>query len=75
MFTRLEFLLTNNFEQISLAKIFFPRPSGPDIIIPCGIFDRGVTSISEILGKLIDMNQIKMIITEKFNNNFKKDIL
>ena len=46
-----------------------------DSIIPCGIFDRGVTSISEILGKLIDMNQIKMIITEKFNNNFKKDIL
>ena len=46
-----------------------------DGIIPCGIFDRGVTSISEILGKLIDMNQIKMIITEKFNNNFKKDIL
>lgn len=46
-----------------------------DSIIPCGILDRGVTSISEILGKLIDMNQIKMIITEKFNNNFKKDIL
>ena len=46
-----------------------------DSIIPCGIFDRGVTSISEILGRLIDMNQIKMVIIEKFNNNFKKDIL
>ena len=44
-------------------------------IIPCGIFDRGVTSISEILGKLIDMNQIKMVIIEKFNNNFKKETL
>ena len=46
-----------------------------DSIIPCGIFDRGVTSISEILGKLIDMNQIKMVIIEKFNNNFKKETL
>ena len=46
-----------------------------DGIIPCGIFDRGVTSISEILGRLIDMNQIKMVIIEKFNDNFKKDIL
>ena len=46
-----------------------------DNIIPCGIFDRGVTSISEILGKLIDMNQIKMVIVEKFNNNFKKETL
>ncbi|MFL3008156.1 MAG: lipoyl(octanoyl) transferase LipB [Candidatus Neomarinimicrobiota bacterium] len=46
-----------------------------DNIIPCGIFDRGVTSISEILGRLIDMNRIKMVIIEKFNDNFKKDIL
>ncbi len=41
-------------------------------IIPCGIFDRGVTSMSQILGKSLDMNDVKIIIEEKFNNNFKK---
>jgi lipoate-protein ligase B len=45
-----------------------------DSIIPCGIFDRGVTSISKILGQLIDMDHIKQVTVEKFNNNFKKTL-
>ena len=43
-----------------------------DNIIPCGIFDKGVTSISEILGREINMDELKKIVLEKFNANFKK---
>jgi len=42
-------------------------------IIPCGIFDRGVTSMSQILGRSINMDIIKKVVLEKFNNNFKKN--
>ena len=43
-----------------------------DNIIPCGIFDKGVTSISQILGRVINMDKLKKIVLEKFNLNFKK---
>ena len=37
-------------------------------IIPCGISDRGVTSLKNELGKTIDISEVK----EKLENNFKE---
>jgi lipoyl(octanoyl) transferase len=41
-----------------------------DGIIPCGIFEYGVTSIQKILGDEIDMNEVKSILTACFKNIF-----
>ena len=36
-------------------------------IIPCGIENKGVTSLSEIKGETIELDGVKEIIFEKFN--------
>ncbi len=41
-----------------------------DGIIPCGIFDHGVTSIEQLLGKKQDMETVKQVVIKKFNQNF-----
>ena len=49
-----------------------PDLSYYDGIIPCGIFDRGITSMEELLGKTQDMEKVKSIVIEKLNNLFIK---
>ena len=49
-----------------------PDLSYYDGIIPCGIFDRGITSMEELLGKTQDMERVKSIVIEKLNNLFIK---
>ena len=44
-------------------------------IIPCGITDKGVTSISEIKNEIIDIDKLKRRITESFAKNFKAEII
>ena len=41
-----------------------------DGIIPCGIFDRGVTSIEKLLGKNQKMAKVKSLVIDKFNQIF-----
>jgi len=41
-------------------------------IIPCGIFDHGVTSMEQLLGEKQDMETVKKIVVEKFNHLFNK---
>ncbi|HIC37702.1 MAG TPA: lipoyl(octanoyl) transferase LipB [Candidatus Marinimicrobia bacterium] len=41
-----------------------------DGIIPCGIFDHGVTSIEQLLGEKQDMEIVKQVVIKKFNQNF-----
>jgi lipoate-protein ligase B len=41
-------------------------------IIPCGIFDHGVTSMEQFLGEKQDMETVKKIVVEKFNHLFNK---
>ena len=41
-------------------------------IIPCGIFDYGITSMKELLGSAQDMDDVKAMVVEKFNNLFIK---
>lgn len=42
-------------------------------IIPCGIFDHGVTSMEQLLGEKQDMETVKQVVIEKFNQHFFKD--
>ena len=42
-------------------------------IIPCGIFEHGVTSMSNILNENIDYEHVKKTIIKKFVNQFKID--
>lgn len=44
-------------------------------IIPCGIFHRGVTSLSNILGKEIDMKQVKSVLLDEFSEVFKVEFV
>tara|TARA_B110000014_G_scaffold254023_1_gene234127 strand:- start:31 stop:702 length:672 start_codon:yes stop_codon:yes gene_type:complete len=42
-------------------------------IIPCGIFEHGVTSMSNILNKNVEYKHVKKTIIKKFINQFKID--
>ena len=42
-------------------------------IIPCGIFEHGVTSMSNILNKHVEYEHVKKPIIKKFINQFKID--
>lgn len=43
-------------------------------IIPCGIFHKGVTSLAELLGRAIDVSEVKKVIAEKFADVFQTEI-
>ena len=45
-----------------------------DFIIPCGIEDKGVTSLSHIKKEVIDINQVKSKLVEKFKLVFNAEI-
>ena len=49
-----------------------PDLSFYDGIIPCGIFEHGITSMEELLGSAQDMDDVKAMVVEKFNNLFIK---
>ena len=42
-------------------------------IIPCGIFDRGVTSIEELLGSTQKMEKIRTLVIDNFNQIFMRN--
>ena len=44
-------------------------------IIPCGIKDKGVTSIKDILNQEVDMELLKQKIIENFEKNFKANLV
>ncbi len=41
-----------------------------DGIIPCGITNKGVTSISNELNKKINVNDVKKVFIQKFSEKF-----
>jgi lipoate-protein ligase B len=49
-----------------------PDLSFYDGIIPCGIFDHGVTSMEQLLGETQNNDNVKNIVIEKFNKYFIK---
>ena len=46
-----------------------------DGIIPCGIFNHGVTSMKEILNRTQKMEKVKSLVIDKFNQIFIKNKL
>ncbi len=44
-------------------------------IIPCGISDKGVTSLKKELNKEIDIAEVKLLLVEKFKEIFGYDIV
>lgn len=44
-------------------------------IIPCGISDKGVTSISEIVGNIIDIKDVTMNLIKNFAKQFNVEII
>lgn len=46
-----------------------------DGIIPCGIFEYGVTSMQKLLGNKLDMNEVKTIVKACFKNVFSNIII
>lgn len=49
-----------------------PNLSFYDGIIPCGIFDHGVTSMEQLLGETQNNDNVKNMVIEKFNKYFIK---
>lgn len=43
-------------------------------IVPCGIVDKGVTSMKQELGKKLDMQEVKNIFSQKFSDVFESKI-
>jgi lipoyl(octanoyl) transferase len=39
-------------------------------IIPCGIFEKGVTSMAQILGRAVDGEDVARIVTREFGRVF-----
>lgn len=44
-----------------------------DLIVPCGLDDKGVTSLKELKGTLIPMDEVKRYFIEDFKNAFSYD--
>ena len=44
------------------------------MIVPCGITDKGVTSLSRLLGQTLDMSDVARIVTRRFAEVFERDI-
>jgi lipoyl(octanoyl) transferase len=45
-----------------------------DRIIPCGIFHKGVTSLKKILGREMNIEDVKNIVIKKFEDVFSVKI-
>ncbi len=46
-----------------------------DYIIPCGISDKGVTSLQKELGREMDMEEVKSVVKEKFAEVFGCELI
>ncbi|HSV77244.1 MAG TPA: lipoyl(octanoyl) transferase LipB [Bacteroidales bacterium] len=45
------------------------------LINPCGFIDKGVTSLEKELGRTIEMNELKMVLLNKFLEVFNADLI
>ena len=43
------------------------------MIVPCGITDKGVTSLSRLLGRQVDMEQVARVVARHFGEVFERD--
>jgi lipoyl(octanoyl) transferase len=40
------------------------------MIVPCGIGDRGVTSLAKLLGRQVDLGEVESLIIQRFSEVF-----
>ena len=45
------------------------------MIVPCGITGKGVTSLSRLLGRSVDMQEVTGVITRRFAEVFEREIV
>ncbi len=50
------------------------RLSDFSVIIPCGLADKGVTSLEKLLGRPLDMQEVKARVVEAFREVFREGI-
>ena len=46
-----------------------------NMIVPCGITDKGVTSLSRLLGRQLDMQEVTGVVARHFGNVFGRDVI
>jgi len=46
-----------------------------DLIVPCGIADRGVTSLSRLLGRAVELAEVRYRLAGHFSNVFSNKVL
>ncbi len=44
-------------------------------IIPCGITDEAVTSVQEELGKTVDIEEVKIVLSQKISELFEIELV
>jgi len=44
------------------------------MIVPCGITDKGVTSLSRLVGRDLDLREVAGVATRHFSEVFDRDI-
>lgn len=45
------------------------------MIVPCGITDKGVTSISRLIGRSVDIEKVSQVVTRRFGEVFGRDVI
>jgi lipoyl(octanoyl) transferase len=45
-----------------------------DLIVPCGIADRGVTSLEALLGRAVDPAEVSAVVTRSFGEVFERTV-
>jgi lipoyl(octanoyl) transferase len=48
--------------------------AGFDLIVPCGIADRGVTSLASLLGRDVEMVEVEASVLRHFGDVFDRDV-
>jgi len=46
-----------------------------EMIVPCGITDKGVTSLSRLLGRQVDMREVAGLVARYFKEVFQRDVI
>jgi lipoyl(octanoyl) transferase len=45
-----------------------------DLIVPCGLRDRGVTSLARLLGRPVNLNEVETMIARRFSEVFDRSL-
>ena len=46
-----------------------------EMIVPCGITDRGVTSLARLVGRALDVGEVAAVVTRHFGEVFDREVI